>query len=195
MMEFAKGVRDGGIGEGGRVLHVGGQSQRARGSLVLPAARGPEAENQLAERRIRMIDVSLIDRDECIRELARDAAQLIAVHLEVPSLCRFQIRSDSRAAGIVKLLWAGFRPALNSGNVAKISLATVDTANPEARRRIAFASILAPQEPVYAETDLGRTTQDRTIVAFKKCNQVFVIDAILDDLLIAIVREHHFEMR
>lgn len=104
MMELAERGDNGRIDECRRSLAVCRYGDGAGGHFMLPSSRGAKAQNQLAERRIGVVDMGRVDRNKLVGQLAGDATKFVSVGFEVPDFGGFQVCRNRRPAGVIEPL-------------------------------------------------------------------------------------------
>lgn len=135
-------------------LGVAWCGQKSDRYLLLPSVCGAKTHYELAERRIGMIEVRLLERDKLVGEVTRNEPVRVAILLEMGSLRRPEVCRNSVAASIIKLLLPDLRFATYGGREAKIRLGAINATNPKAGRRIAFPDVSTPEKAVDSRPDL-----------------------------------------
>jgi len=113
--------------------------------------------------------------DQLVRQIARYAAGVITVGLEMAFLRGEKVGRDRPPAGIVKFLRVRFRLALHRTDVAEIGVGPVDPVDPKARRRISLSDVSASEKVLDTGSDLCRAIGDDGVVALKEGNQIIMI--------------------
>jgi hypothetical protein len=128
-------------------------SQKYGCLLLLQTACGAKTHYEFSERRMGVVDVRLLERDELVREVTRQELVRVTTSLE-------WTRFASKRSVATALRQASYSPSCRlsarreRGWEAKIRLCAVHTTEPEPRRRIHFANVSAPEKVFDRKSDL-----------------------------------------